>query len=798
LSDGAKNIGISSEIRRDIEKSILVRQLKNQINNLRNDFADKEAELETLRRNIKSTHLAELVNERDEYYLEVQRLKGALVEVKEELHRERQRREWNTRVAGDASEDLRREVARLSSGYQSMLANISNRASASSGQRPSTTTGVRAAVAATDLALAPGLVRPVSATPTSSAHGGGHSPAKDTTGERQKRPQSATLKNTPLSAYYQADHIPTDTAISIPASGGSDPLDNFGLPGVTSSAGTTGKRGVPSQDIYSYLNNGASADSLVADEDAGIFKVGDVVQGQFGGGAQWYNGTIRGYDRADGTYTVHYDDGDHETHVPLSRIRAVPAAVDVIPVRQAPLMVPTLAPAPASHPALVGGAHSSFSPAVKPKPAVPLSAAPYKVGDKIEALYYKGTSWYAGKIQAVHPASTPGDGDFVFDVAYDDGDRELKVPQSNIRAKVAAAPAPATSKAKELKPAADAPKEPSPVPSVPAKFSVGDKVEGLYGGGSSWYEGKIGKVTPSTGGAPPTYTIEYADGDRETSVIETNIRLYPTTAAAPAPAPAPAAQPAGSYSKGDRVQGYFEDMGAWYDGTVVEENADRTYFVRYDDGDEETNKPASKLRPFKAVPTATAAAPALVPVPTVASSSAAVKKPAPASPPKAAVAAPPASKFRVNDRVEGKYGNGDTWYPAVVTAVTNPGPVALYSLEYDDGDSEALVDDSCIRLMVIPGAETQPSVTATAPAAATTTTKPVEASPPPRKASIVNTNLDSFLNELSDDDDSVGGGVGGLDSGRGVMLRPQSGDVVVEPARSRAETDEGYEEDFDA
>ena len=68
LSDGAKNIGMSSEIRRDIEKSILVRQLKNQINNLRSDFADKEAELEALRRNIKSTHLAEVENERDEYY----------------------------------------------------------------------------------------------------------------------------------------------------------------------------------------------------------------------------------------------------------------------------------------------------------------------------------------------------------------------------------------------------------------------------------------------------------------------------------------------------------------------------------------------------------------------------------------------------------------------------------------------------------------------------------------------------------------------------------------------------------
>ena len=36
LSEGAKHIGLSSEIRREIEKSILVRQLKNQINILIN------------------------------------------------------------------------------------------------------------------------------------------------------------------------------------------------------------------------------------------------------------------------------------------------------------------------------------------------------------------------------------------------------------------------------------------------------------------------------------------------------------------------------------------------------------------------------------------------------------------------------------------------------------------------------------------------------------------------------------------------------------------------------------------
>lgn len=823
LSEGAKNIGISSEIRRDIEKSILVRQLKNQINHLRNDLADKDAEVDTLKRNMKSTHIAELVNERDEYFLEVQRLKAALIEVREELQRERQRREWNTRVAGDASEDLRREVARLSSGYQSMLANISNRNTAVNGVRPSTTSGTRPS---SEFTPTVSTNRPVSAAAATS--GGSGSPHKELHSERPKRPLSATSKHTPLSSYFQADtaSIVPGTVVSNPQAllTTADPLDNFGVPGAILGSTTGTVNSLLTPELQNFINDTAPANSSAPVDDSGIFKIGDRVQGQFQGGPHWYNGEIKGHNSHDGTYSVQYDDGDHEPAVPLAQLRAF-AAAEVIPVQTTPLMVPTLAAAPASHPALIGGG-PGYSPAAaaaaRPKPTLlPITAAPYKVGDKIEALYYKGTTWYSGKIQAVQPVPNTGDGDFVYDISYDDGDRELKVPFSNIRKKespqqpksspsadassTAAAPPSPTKANKTTSQQRSSPrtttepkKEPEVIEKPLPKFKVGEVVEGLFDGGPDWYAGKITKVNiSSTGNTSPTYGIDYDDGDRETAVLEGNIRSIVASTPSPTKPTPTATKAAGPYKAGDRVQGYFEDMAAWYDGTVRTVNADGTCYIDYDDGDEEAAKSIHKMRlPASATqhshePAVSSSSP---PKPSQSSTIASPTVPLPTT-----EVVEPVSKFKVNDRVEGKFDNGDEWYPAVITKIRNPGPFALYALDYDDGDVEEAVEERSIRLMAIDPMPPISSIPTPTTATAPIITKPTTTSPI-RKTSIVNTNLDSFLDELSDDDDESATGPGGLDSGRGMTLRPQVEveDPVITKAVSEEAEDEGYDEDFDA
>ena len=783
LSDGAKNIGMSSEIRRDIEKSILVRQLKNQINNLRSDFADKEAELETLRRNIKSTHLSEIENEREEYFLEVQRLKSALLDVKEELQRERQRREWNTRVAGDASDDLRKEVARLSSGYQGLLTNISNRSRPSSSSGMRTSSGPESPTAHSN--------RPVSAAATSST-------GKELgIGERPKRPQSANATRvTPLSTYFQAEVGASATSATF----SSDPLDNFGVAGAV----VSGKESVARSDLPVQLHVPqvlAQANSSFTDQ--GIFKKGERVEALYQGGSEWYQGEVAQYNR-DGSYAVRYDDGDYEASVPLARIRVLPNSPSVkeAPTKM-PSLIPTLAPAPASHPALMGGAMGGS--ASKLKPGTPIAAlstshATYKANEKIEALYFNGKTWYGGKIQAVRAVSEEV---FVYDVTYDDGDRELKVPEANIRRAGGAGPAPTPAVAPVPAPVStpSSPTKAAPTSTNAASTNakaalhkVGDKVEGFYGGGPSWYGATVKKINPPDSAGRYTYALDYNDGDRETAALEANVRAVPTQTAPVDVAPAPVAASASAvsgppathkYKKGTRVQGYFAEVTSWYDGTVEKCNADGTYHVQYDDGDEDIAAPEDVLR---------AAALASIPDPVPAQSSPRLATAPPIQTPAKVLAV---AKFSKGARVEGLYGGAGEWYPAVIAAVVRTTDDSfVYNLDYDDGDNEKNVAESYVRLLApAPSSAGAPA----APPTATTSS----ASAAQRKPSIVNTNLDSFLNDLSDDEEDGAGVGGGLDSGRGVLLRPTTGAGLEtnQPSASieKAETeDEGYDEDFDA
>lgn len=113
----------SAEVRRELEKSLLVRQLKTQVTGLRSAAAELELELETLKRSQKGTKIVELSNEKEEYYLETLRLKQVVRELRDSLQSERQRRVWDKKRNG-AGEEIRKEVARLTSGYQNMLSGI--------------------------------------------------------------------------------------------------------------------------------------------------------------------------------------------------------------------------------------------------------------------------------------------------------------------------------------------------------------------------------------------------------------------------------------------------------------------------------------------------------------------------------------------------------------------------------------------------------------------------------------------------------------------------------------------------
>jgi len=130
-----------------------------------------------------------------------------------------------------------------------------------------------------------------------------------------------------------------------------------------------------------------------------------------------------------------------------------------------------------------------------------------KVGSKVEAVYDGRGEYFPGKITAAHADGT-------FDILYDDGDREDRVPPGRVRltgaeaeaatAAAAAAAAAATAAAAVVVPA------PAAVPAAPAvaaaqpamvketrmtnlpgTWAVGARVQGNYGGKGEFFPGKV-------------------------------------------------------------------------------------------------------------------------------------------------------------------------------------------------------------------------------------------------------------------------------------------------------------------
>jgi hypothetical protein len=130
-TNGGK-IGLSAEARREIEKGLLVRQLKLQVQAIREALTEKEAEIQAQNKSLKASHLLELASEKDEYYAEILRLQRVVKELRDELQAEKQRREWSRNLGGGGGpveQDIRSEVAKLTQDYQKILETYSARGS---------------------------------------------------------------------------------------------------------------------------------------------------------------------------------------------------------------------------------------------------------------------------------------------------------------------------------------------------------------------------------------------------------------------------------------------------------------------------------------------------------------------------------------------------------------------------------------------------------------------------------------------------------------------------------------------
>lgn len=383
------------------------------------------------------------------------------------------------------------------------------------------------------------------------------------------------------------------------------------------------------------LNIKAIDPSTVA-EVAGIvtlFKVDDKVLVKYRNGLQYYPATIKSVHNLinEFVYDVLYDDGDNESNVKTENIKLLD-----------PSSIPT------------DSVQSAVAVSYK-----------FKVDDKVSVKYKNGQTYYPATIKSVQYVNNES----VYDVLYDDGDRESNVIEQNIKFENTPTTIEATAEAI------------TKLPTVSCRFNINDKVSAKYKNGSKYFLATIKSVNIVNGDY--LYDVLYDDGDRETNVIEQNIKFtdLPETAVT-------SSQPrtdtslsssvvkvSNTFSIQDKVLAKFKNSPQFYAATVTavynnDSSEEPVYDLLFDDGDSERGvcKSNIKYRPV-------------------------------------AVVDSQSYKFKVNDKVLSLFSNGLEYFPGTITAVypaseTEGEVVGLYDILYDDGDYEYLVPEMNIKALV--------------------------------------------------------------------------------------------------
>jgi hypothetical protein len=227
----------------------------------------------------------------------------------------------------------------------------------------------------------------------------------------------------------------------------------------------------------------------------GVLEVGESVESQYRRGRKWFSATITAVGTDGNSVDVLYADGDVETGVATSRVRSLESGA---PVSTA--VVKNLRPGSRVECSMTAeggvisgwriGTIASLNADGSYEVTMDAGDSDYQVSDErlrvlegfapVEVRYHRGAKWYPAVV-------TSDNGDGTFDVDYDDGDSELRMPAKYIRSKgvlmtgsgeddVAGSPA--------KKATADA-----------AAFEkVGSPVKARYKGGRKWFEGNVSGV----------------------------------------------------------------------------------------------------------------------------------------------------------------------------------------------------------------------------------------------------------------------------------------------------------------
>ena len=146
------------------------------------------------------------------------------------------------------------------------------------------------------------------------------------------------------------------------------------------------------------------------------FHVDDKVEARFMQGKMWFPGSVSGVG-VDGSYSVHYDDGEEEHQVPADCVRALVSESDVL----------------ISYNYAIGDSVEGLYMASQVIKSFPNPDSQHVTPDRSLACLLctdndnqGGSKWFPGKIISVNPNGSYG-------LKYSDGDEEKEVPDKYIR-----------------------------------------------------------------------------------------------------------------------------------------------------------------------------------------------------------------------------------------------------------------------------------------------------------------------------------------------------------------------------
>ncbi|CAM9167814.1 unnamed protein product, partial [Phaeothamnion confervicola] len=344
------------------------------------------------------------------------------------------------------------------------------------------------------------------------------------------------------------------------------------------------------------------------------------------GRGRWYGGRVARC-HLDGSYDVDYNDGEKEEHVTRSLVR----------------------PREGEKSGDRGNGDDGGSGGSTTRHLV--------AGARVEANYKRRGRYYNGEISRMH-------GDGSCDIAYDDGERELRVKPALVH--LLDDPAGSHGRiggggvSRGRSPTRSSTGEDSGTVVTASrrgsalKWEVGHRVEADYKGRKRWYPGTVMRVR--AGGT--RFDIDYDDGEKEAGVTADRLRRPPRHGddrrdGGGIGGGGGDGGGGGKLQVDDRIEANYRGEGRFYSGRVTRVRLDGTCDIDYDDGTkEERVRPAFVRRPVRA------------------------------------------GDLAVGDRIEANYKGRGRWYGGRVARCRLDGS---YDIDYNDGEKEERVARALIR-----------------------------------------------------------------------------------------------------